>query len=725
MVARKGKSVPAKVPRASGKNIAKYKAQKGRKAVKAYVGDDDSDSSVLSSAESSEEEEEQDDGGEEDDSEGTEDGHPELLIRPVSDDSGDSGDDDDDDDDQDDDFDSDSDSDDTVLTPARMLSRKGTPVSRKGTPVSRKGTPVSKVGGGRKSRETTPLPVPKKLDLAKIRGRSASAEPQSPSAGRHDSIATNGSAVTVSSMSTTTSSTGSGDDFVKDEEIEMVSSRPRPRRASIVEHAFDEQMTFPRSRGASAEIDTIEGIASMADGIVGRIDEDEYDEDEDEEDDKSVATAATPMSIGTVDDDEGDDFEEASLLALLEQEDDESSLEGGFSLSDGDDELDDDALEEEEEKALVEEFSKEQEQDNDSGSVDAASGAVAGRAGGQGAMVDDDKDLFSDQSSPLGLDGYEFEDGESEVSFDDDFFERHEAPRVVVSSAIPEESSSADDSYLWSYFFTSGDESDDEADAEARRQGAIVPKAGRIERDESGESTDEDLSLPPPSHRKVGARATEVLSSSTAGARPPVLGSWDLNDEQRPFGIIDGLTTRTLSPPTLYADIPNSNYYDGKMTPVPASRKRGRTSSHQHGFQSDSELSELALDDVIYTDDLDEDEAGSALDMDVTPVWNRYKNVPLSAFRNRGVHTPVYYHHMPGHGHGRRQSTSGGSGRRGSRSAKEAVMTPVRSVRKHSRKHARKKRDMAADTDIDPPGTSDLIDELLEAGAFSPLFHGI
>jgi hypothetical protein len=673
MVARKGKTVPAKVPRASGKNIAKYRSQKStRKGVTSFASDDDSDSSLLSTPESSEDEAVDSDS----DSDGTEDGQPELLIRPVNDDeSGESGEDDDDDDDDDDDITSDSGSDDdsVVVTSGRIVSRGATPARKINV---------------RKSRDTTPLPVPKKLDLSRIRGRSASADPQSP-IGRRDSIAT--------TTTTTTIGSTSGDE---DATLLVVNAKQtrRRRRPSIVEHAFDEQATFPRSTRASPSIpDDQDDNAEELDGG----DEDDDDDDDDEVDDDNgveSATAATPMSIGAGEDDEGDDFEEASLLALLDQEDDDDSL-ASMSISDGDAELDEDALEEREERALVEEFKKEEAQ-------------------GDGER---NEDLFSDPSSPVGLDGYEFEEGESEVSFDDDFFEPRETPsRVVMSSVVPDDSTSGDDSYLWSYFFTSGDESEDENDEEARRQGAIVSKPGRFDNDDSGESTDEDLSLPPPSHRKLGARATEVLASSTAGARPPVLGSWDLNDEQRPFSIIDGLTTRTLSPPMLYADIPNSNFYDGKTSAVMAapSRKRARS---QHGFQSDSELSELALDDVIYTDDLDEDDAPGAMAGDVTPVWNRYKNVPLSAFRNRGVHTPVYYHST----NSRRLSSSGGSGRRGSRHAKEAVMTPVRSVKKPSRKHARKKRDIVADIDIDPPGTSDLIDELLEIGAFSPLFNGI
>ncbi|EDK45961.1 hypothetical protein LELG_04140 [Lodderomyces elongisporus NRRL YB-4239] len=66
---------------------------------------------------------------------------------------------------------------------------------------------------------------------------------------------------------------------------------------------------------------------------------------------------------------------------------------------------------------------------------------------------------------------------------------------------------------------------------------------------ESSESTDVDESLPKSSvAASVGSKkATEVLSSKTADYRPPMLGSW-VTIDSKPFGIIDGLSTRSLQP---------------------------------------------------------------------------------------------------------------------------------------------------------------------------------
>lgn len=67
----------------------------------------------------------------------------------------------------------------------------------------------------------------------------------------------------------------------------------------------------------------------------------------------------------------------------------------------------------------------------------------------------------------------------------------------------------------------------------------------------SGDSTDEDDGVPPERKRKKarGTKAIEVLGSNSFSARPPVLGSWRIKGDKN-VGIIDGLTTRTLSPHT-------------------------------------------------------------------------------------------------------------------------------------------------------------------------------
>lgn len=65
---------------------------------------------------------------------------------------------------------------------------------------------------------------------------------------------------------------------------------------------------------------------------------------------------------------------------------------------------------------------------------------------------------------------------------------------------------------------------------------------------DSSESTDVDESLPRNTNTspQIGSKkATEVLSSKTADYRPPMLGSW-VTIDSKPFGIIDGMSTRSL-----------------------------------------------------------------------------------------------------------------------------------------------------------------------------------
>lgn len=217
-----------------------------------------------------------------------------------------------------------------------------------------------------------------------------------------------------------------------------------------------------------------------------------------------------------------------------------------------------------------------------------------------------------------------------------------------------------DDSYLWNYFFSSDNSSLSGEDEEnyryddseekvimeklfknmekenrskklMRRKNKLMAldKNHYIQSDngyESGESTDVDLSLPPSTDKKSGSKmAKEVLSSKTADYRPPVLGTWAAIDS-KPFGIIDGLSTRSLGS---NATAHNSN--NKQMEPRLLSRK-GIAPIHTNTTTDDLAL---GLDELLNVSELDDDDENDA------KIWrdfnNQKKQVPLGAFRNKSI----------------------------------------------------------------------------------------
>lgn len=206
----------------------------------------------------------------------------------------------------------------------------------------------------------------------------------------------------------------------------------------------------------------------------------------------------------------------------------------------------------------------------------------------------------------------------------------------------PLDSEDDDDSYLWNYFFSSDADSENESepetydleeqfmleqifqqDMEAKngKLDAFAPDAAResslepVESDheyDSGESTDVDLSLPASSaNNQTGSKvAKEVLSSKTADYRPPVLGTWVAVD-CKPFGIIDGLSTRTLN-----------------QTKNPRSK-----GWRNFSIKPDSEDSAIELDELLNISELDNDDENDIR------IWrdfnNNKKHVPLGAFRDK------------------------------------------------------------------------------------------
>ncbi|KAM9920380.1 hypothetical protein OXX59_007260, partial [Metschnikowia pulcherrima] len=98
-----------------------------------------------------------------------------------------------------------------------------------------------------------------------------------------------------------------------------------------------------------------------------------------------------------------------------------------------------------------------------------------------------------------------------------------------------------------------------------------------------------------------------------ADYRPPVLGTWAAIDS-KPFGIIDGLSTRTL----------NSN----------GTTKNPRTRNWKaFSFKNSTEDSAIELEELLNVSELDNDDENDVR------IWrdfnNNKKHVPLGAFRNK------------------------------------------------------------------------------------------
>lgn len=163
---------------------------------------------------------------------------------------------------------------------------------------------------------------------------------------------------------------------------------------------------------------------------------------------------------------------------------------------------------------------------------------------------------------------------------------------------------------------------------------------------DSGDSTDEDLNLPKSTSKsKLGSKvAKEVLSSKTSDHRPPVLGTWAAVSN-KPFGIIDGLSTRSLI----------TKPFDPKQRP--------RTTFPIISTHSDADDA-MGLDELLNVSELDD------ADENDIRIWRDFSNhkrqVPLGAFRNKSIlqnnalahYSSLYAQHVSSSGQRRRSSNS-------------------------------------------------------------------
>lgn len=141
-----------------------------------------------------------------------------------------------------------------------------------------------------------------------------------------------------------------------------------------------------------------------------------------------------------------------------------------------------------------------------------------------------------------------------------------------------------------------------------------------------GESTDEDETLPPPNarNRKIGSKAKEVVSANVVGLKPPKLGTWETDD--KPFSIIDGLSTKSLYPLVHEQQLLEQEQVD--QQPFSASELSAAA----------GEKEELTLNELLNMSELDdEDGPENTGSTQPTSEWYEKPKVPLSAFRNKGV----------------------------------------------------------------------------------------
>lgn len=289
--------------------------------------------------------------------------------------------------------------------------------------------------------------------------------------------------------------------------------------------------------------------------------------------------------------------------------------------------------------------------------------------------VEDDEDDEDDEDEVDFMDLMEFDaplfeddSKESESSLSDLKYDAESMEGPVSKSVSPEkrkkksshkkrkkprgplDSEEEDDSYLWNYFLSSDSESETELNAEPVdvEEQLILEEIFRQEKQaregnderefslepasdqgyDSGESTDVDTSLPTSGKNQTGSKmAKEVLSSKTADYRPPVLGTW-VAIESKPFGIIDGLSTRTLKS--------NQNTQKNPRTKGWKSISLGK---------NDHEDSAIELEELLNISELDNDDENDIR------IWrdfnNRKKKVPLGAFRNKSHLLEPHGDHVP------------------------------------------------------------------------------
>lgn len=225
---------------------------------------------------------------------------------------------------------------------------------------------------------------------------------------------------------------------------------------------------------------------------------------------------------------------------------------------------------------------------------------------------DEEPKQFSDEED-------EFEDDFDDMvdfTMDLDQEEFNSGKKVSKIKRKGYDSDDDDDSYLWNYFFSSDNDSESEELTSPKKNKdseylSIALDNNDDENYDSGESTDVDSNIPTSNNSAGSQKAKEVLSSKTADYRPPVLGTWIAVD--KPFSIIDGLSTRSLTT------------YRHSIAKPYKRRKSFVGTPHDD--------SALGLDELLNVSEMDYDDTNDV------KIWrdfnNQKKRVPLGAFRNK------------------------------------------------------------------------------------------
>lgn len=141
------------------------------------------------------------------------------------------------------------------------------------------------------------------------------------------------------------------------------------------------------------------------------------------------------------------------------------------------------------------------------------------------------------------------------------------------------------------------------------------------------ESTDEDDNLPPPSARsKINyTKPKEIVSANVVGLKPPKLGTWETDN--KPFSIIDGLSTKSLH--SLIQE--HQQLHD--------QNQRGQTPDYNTNEDNNSAGEELTLNELLNMSELEDEEGdnNNSYQSSLIAEWYNKPNIPLSAFRNKGI----------------------------------------------------------------------------------------
>ncbi|CAL9738240.1 protein Ifh1p [Monosporozyma servazzii] len=141
------------------------------------------------------------------------------------------------------------------------------------------------------------------------------------------------------------------------------------------------------------------------------------------------------------------------------------------------------------------------------------------------------------------------------------------------------------------------------------------------------ESTDEDDNLPPPSARsKINyTKPKEIVSANVVGLKPPKLGTWETDN--KPFSIIDGLSTKSL-----YSLIQEHQQLHDQ-------NQRGQTPDYNTNEDNNSAGEELTLNELLNMSELEDEEGdnNNSYQSSLIAEWYNKPNIPLSAFRNKGI----------------------------------------------------------------------------------------